>query len=69
MNVIEALRCKKFKGAWVAFETLQESNRRLQSPTQSGKAIDYACQRFGGSAGEVHIYGERRFNIRAQHRH
>jgi hypothetical protein len=27
-------------------------------PVQKHKAIDYACGRFGGSAGEVHIYDE-----------
>ena len=39
MKIIEVRRCKKFKGAWVAFE----------APGGG---------RFGGGAGEVHVYGD-----------
>jgi hypothetical protein len=28
------------------------------APDAKRKAIDYSCQRFGGSAGEVHVYGD-----------
>jgi len=28
------------------------------APDAKRKAIDYACQRFGGGAGEVHVYAE-----------
>ena len=28
------------------------------APDAKRKAIDYACGRFGGSAGEVHVFGD-----------
>ena len=57
MKIIEVRRCKKFKGAWVAFEA-PGVEPAFAAPDAKRKAIDYACGRFGGSAGEVHIYDE-----------
>jgi hypothetical protein len=28
------------------------------TPDAKQKATDYACERFGGGAGEVHVYGD-----------
>ena len=57
MKIIEIKRFKRFKGAWVAFEALGVEPA-FAAPDAKRKAIDYACQRFGGGAGEVHIYGD-----------
>jgi len=55
--VIEVRPCEKFKGAWVAFEA-PGVEPAFAAPDAKRKAIDYACGRFGGSAGEVHVYGK-----------
>jgi hypothetical protein len=57
MKVIEVRPSKKFKGAWVAFEA-PGVEPAFAAPDAKQKAIDYACQRFGGGAGEVHVYGD-----------
>ena len=54
---IEVRPCKKFKGAWVAFEA-PGVEPAFATPDAKPKAIDYACQRFGSGAGEVHVYGD-----------
>jgi hypothetical protein len=48
---------QEIKGAWVAFEA-PGVEPAFAAPNAKRKAIDYACGRFGGSAGEVHIYDE-----------
>ena len=55
--IIEVRPCKKFQGAWVAFEA-PGVEPAFAAPDAKRKATDYACQRFGGSAGEVHVYGD-----------
>ena len=45
------------KGAWLAFE-IQGVEPAFATPNAERKAIDYACHRFGGGAGEVHVYGD-----------
>ena len=57
MKVIEVKRSKKFKGAWVAFEA-PGVQPAFAMPDAKRKAIDNACERFGGGAGEVRIYGD-----------
>ena len=57
MKIIEVRPWKKFKGAWVSFEA-PGVEPAFAAPDAKRKAIDYACQRFGGSAGEVHVYGD-----------
>ena len=49
---------KKFKGTWIAFEALGVEPA-FAEPDAKRKAIDYACQRFGGSAGEVYLRSSR----------
>ena len=53
MTIIEVRPSKKFKGAWVSFEA-PGVEPAFAAPDAKRKAIDYACGRFGGSAGEVH---------------
>ena len=55
--IIEVRPCKRFKGAWVAFEA-PGVEPAFATPDAKRKAIDYACERFGGSAGEVHVHDE-----------
>jgi hypothetical protein len=57
MKVIEVRPSKKFKGAWEAFEA-PGVEPAFAAPDAKRKATDYACQRFGGGAGEVHVYGD-----------
>ncbi len=57
MKVIEVRPSKKFKGAWVSFEA-PGVEPAFAAPEAKRKAVDYACQRFGGDAGEVHVYGD-----------
>ena len=57
MKIIEVRPSKKFKGAWVAFEA-PGVEPAFAAPNAKQKAIDYACQRFGGGAGEVHVYAD-----------
>ena len=57
MKVIEVRPCKKFKGAWVSFEA-PGVEPAFAAPDAKKKAISYASGRFGGSAGEVHIFGD-----------
>jgi hypothetical protein len=55
MTIIEVRPCKKFQGAWVAFEA-PGVEPAFATPDAKQKAIDYACGRFGGRTGEVHIF-------------
>jgi hypothetical protein len=55
VKIIEVRQSKKFKGAWSAFEA-PGVEPGFAEPDAKRKAIDYACQRFGGSSGEVHVY-------------
>ena len=57
MTIIEVRPCKKFNGAWIAFET-PGVEPAFATPDAKRKAIDYACGRFGGSAGEVRVYSK-----------
>ena len=54
MKIIEIRPSKKFRYHWEANE-----GEGVQ-PTFAGKkdAVDYATGRFGGSAGEIHIYSQ-----------
>ncbi len=52
MRTIEVRPSKRFRGYWVSFEC---AGVEPVYPTQA-QATDYACQRFGGSKGEVHVY-------------
>ena len=55
MKIIEIRPRRKFKGAWVSFEA-PGVEPAFAAPDAKQQAIDYACQRFGGRAGEVHVY-------------
>ncbi len=57
MKVIEIRPCEKFKGAWVAFEA-PGVEPAFPDPNGKQDAIDYARGRFGGSRGEIHVYGD-----------
>jgi hypothetical protein len=57
MNIIEVRPSKKFNGAWVAFEA-PGVEAASAAPDAKQKAIDYACGRFGGGVGKVHVYGD-----------
>jgi outer membrane receptor for ferrienterochelin and colicin len=57
MKVIEVRPSKRFTGAWVSFEA-PGVGPAFAAPEAKQKAIDYACGRFGGCTGEVHIYGD-----------
>ncbi|MGH8092270.1 MAG: hypothetical protein ACREIF_02190 [Chthoniobacterales bacterium] len=57
MRIIEVRPSKKFKGAWVAFESPGVEPAFAQ-PNGKAKAIDYARGRFGGSDGEIHVYDQ-----------
>jgi len=57
MRIIEVRASKTFKGSWAAFEA-PGVEPAFAEPEAKRKAIDYACQRFGGSAGEVRVYGD-----------
>jgi hypothetical protein len=57
MTIIEVRPSHKFKGAWVAFEA-PGVEPAFAAPEAKQKAIDYACGRFGGCTGEVHVYDE-----------
>jgi hypothetical protein len=54
MAIIEVRPSKKFKGAWEAFEA-PGVQPAFSGPNAKQDAIDYACQRFGGGAGEIHV--------------
>jgi hypothetical protein len=57
MTIIEVRPCKKFKGAWVAFEA-PGVEPAFARPDAKRKAIDYARDRFGGRTGEVHVFDD-----------
>ena len=57
MKVIEVRPSKRFTGAWVSFEA-PGVEPAFAAPDAKRKAIDYACGRFGGSTGEVRVFGE-----------
>ena len=57
MTIIEVRPSRKFKGAGGPFED-RGVEPAFAEPDAKRKAIDYACQRFGGGAGEVHVYGD-----------
>ena len=65
--VIEVRPPKRFRGAWVAFEVLGVEPA-FAAPDAKRKAIDYACGRFGGGAGEVHVYSDDSLASRAAER-
>jgi hypothetical protein len=54
---IEVRPSKKFKGAWISLEA-PGVEPAFAAPDAKQKAIDYACGRFGGGTGEVHVYDE-----------
>jgi len=55
MRIIEVRPSKKFKGAWVSFEAPGVEPAFATSRPKED-ATSYATNRFGGSAGEVHVY-------------
>ena len=57
MRKIEVRPSKKFKGAWVSFEA-PGVEPAFGAPDAKQKALGYACGRFGGGAGEVHVFGD-----------
>ena len=57
MNIIEVRPSQKFKGAWIAFE-MPGVEPAFATADPKAAAIEYALNRFGGSAGEVHVYEE-----------
>ena len=48
---------KKFNGAWIAFEA-PGVEPAFPGPNGKQNAIDYARGRFGGSRGEIRVYGD-----------
>jgi hypothetical protein len=62
MKIIEVRPSKKFKGAWEASECPGVSPA-FAPPDAKESALSYTRQRFGGSAGEIHVYGETGENI------
>ena len=57
MKIIEVRPSKEFKGAWVAFEA-PGVEPTFAAPDAKERALSYARGRFGGSAGEIHVYDE-----------
>ena len=57
MRTIEIRPTKKFNGSWVAFEA-PGVEPAFPGPNGKQNAIDYARGRFGGSRGEIHVYGD-----------
>jgi hypothetical protein len=57
MTTIDVRPCKRFKGAWVAFEA-RGAEPAFAAPDAKRKEIDYACGRFGGGAREVHVFDD-----------
>ena len=57
MKVVEVRPSKKFKDAWVAFEA-PGVVPTFKTGDPKADAIDYAKGRFGGSAGEIHVYDD-----------
>jgi hypothetical protein len=62
MKIIEVRPSKKFKGAWEAFES-PGVEPAFALPDAKAKALSYTRQRFGGCAGEIHVYDETGENI------
>jgi hypothetical protein len=59
MRIIEVRPTKKFGGGWVSFEAPGVESA-FEDKT---RALSYAMARFGGSAGEIHIYDDAGENI------
>ena len=55
--IVEVRPSKKFRGAWVSFEA-PDVEPAFATSSPKADAISYATNRFGGSAGEVHVYGD-----------
>jgi hypothetical protein len=62
MRTIEIRQLAKFGGAWIAFEA-PGVEPAFPGPNGKQDAIQYACQRFGGSTGAIHVYEEAGENI------
>jgi len=62
MKIIEVRPSRKFKDAWVAFEA-PGVEPAFATGTPKSDAIDYAKGRFGGAAGEIHVYDDAGENI------
>jgi hypothetical protein len=62
MRIINIRPSKKFRGAWAAVEATGVEPAFATS-TPKADAISYACGRFGGSCGEIHVYDDVRENI------
>lgn len=54
LRIIKILHARRFKGCWMAYECdgVEPAYRKRE------EAIEYACHRFGGGRGEVHVYAE-----------
>lgn len=57
MKIIQIRPSERFSGAWISFEA-SGVEPAFSGRSAKSDAIDYACQRFGGGAGEVHVYEE-----------
>jgi len=57
MKIIQIRPSKRFSGAWTSFEA-PRVEPAFSGRSAKSDAIDYACQRFGGGAGEVRVYEE-----------
>jgi hypothetical protein len=57
VKIIEIRPCKIFNDSWVAFEA-PGVEPGFGTADSRDDAIKYAKRRFGGSAGEIHVYDE-----------
>lgn len=55
MTIIELLPSKSFKGGWEACEAPGVAPAFIE-PDAKERALNYARNRFGGRAGEIHVY-------------
>jgi hypothetical protein len=62
VKIIEVRPSKKFKGAWEPVEAPGVEPAFAQ-PGAKENAVSYSRRRFGGSAGEIHVYDETGENI------
>ena len=57
MTIIEIRPSQKFRGAWRAKEA-PGVEPAFTGPTAKQDALEYARHRFGGRAGEIHVYDD-----------
>jgi hypothetical protein len=54
MRIIEVVPTKRFRGHWCS----DDGDGIQPAFPKKQQAIDYACSRFCGSVGEIHIYDD-----------